>query len=391
MKKYYFDNSATTQLDQDVFEKMRLYFTLQYGNANSVYSLGRESAFAVDTARRDIANALSCLPNEIYFTSGGSESDNWAIKGIALANKDKGNKIIISSIEHPAIINSTKWLENLGFEVVYLPVSPEGFVTVSALKGVIDDKTILVSIMTANNEIGTIQPIKELCAIAHEYGAYFHTDAVQAVGYVDINVKNTNVDLLTVSAHKFYGPKGIGFLYVKNGVKIDKLIHGGHQEKSMRGGTTNTPLIVGLSQSFVRAIDCMESNVTNVGKIRDYFIEKIVREIPNVIINGDEPKLAQNANVTFVGVTATALLFNLDMKGVMCSAGSACSSGSVSPSHVLTALGIKIEDALASLRFTFSKYNTFDEIDEAVIIIKDCVTSLREKQAVLYFNNEINA
>ena len=391
MKKYYFDNSATTQLDQDVFEKMRQYFTLQYGNANSVYSLGRESAFAVDTARRDIANALSCLPNEIYFTSGGAESDNWAIKGIALANKDKGNKIIISSIEHPAIINSTKWLENLGFEVVYLPVSPEGFVTVSALKGVIDDKTILVSIMTANNEIGTIQPIKELCAIAHEYGAYFHTDAVQAVGYVDINVKNTNVDLLTVSAHKFYGPKGIGFLYVKNGVKIDKLIHGGHQEKSMRGGTTNTPLIVGLSQSFVRAIDCMESNITNVGKIRDYFIEKIVREIPNVIINGDEPKLAQNANVTFVGVTATALLFNLDMKGVMCSAGSACSSGSVSPSHVLTALGIKIEDALSSLRFTFSKYNTFDEIDEAVIIIKDCVTSLTEKQAVLYFNNEINA
>lgn len=391
MNKFYFDNSATTQLDVDVFEKMRPYFCEQYGNANSVYSLGRDSSYVIDRARRDIANALSCKVDEIYFTSGGSESDNWAIKGVALANKNKGNKIIVSSIEHPAIINSCKWLENLGFEVVYLPASKEGFVTISSLQEVIDNHTILVSIMTANNEIGTIQPIKELCDLSHKYGAYFHTDAVQAVGYVDVNVKSTNVDLLTVSAHKFYGPKGIGFLYVKNGVKIDKLVHGGHQEKSMRGGTSNTPLIVGLSTSFVRAVNSLDMNVASVGKIRDYFVSKILENIPDVYINGAEPKLAQNANITFKGVPATALLFNLDMKGVMCSAGSACSSGSVSPSYVLTSIGLKMDDALSSLRFTFSKYNTFDEVDEAVKIIKDCVISLREKQAVLYLNNEKNA
>ena len=390
MKKYYFDNSATTQLDEDVFEKMRPYFSTSYGNANSVYSLGRESSYAVDTARRNIANALSCKVDEIYFTSGGTESDNWAIKGVALANKNKGNKIIVSSIEHPAVINSCKWLECFGFEIVYLPVNNDGVVNVSTLEEAIDNNTILVSIMTANNEIGTIQPIKELCSIAHKYGAYFHTDAVQAVGYVDINVKDTDVDLLTVSAHKFYGPKGIGFLYVKNGIKIDKLIHGGHQEKSMRGGTTNTPLIIGLTESFVQAVNSIKNSVENVGKIRDYFIKKIEEKIPDVKINGNEPKLAQNANVTFVGVSATALLFNLDMKGVLCSAGSACASGSVSPSYVLTAIGLKTEDALSSLRFTFSKHNTLNEVDEAVEIIKDCVLSLREKQAVLYFNNEKN-
>lgn len=388
MRKFYFDNSATTQLDEDVFEKMRPYFSMCYGNGNSVYSLGRESSYAIDTARRNIANALSCRADEIYFTSGGTESDNWAIKGIALANKDKGNKIIVSSIEHPAVINSCKWLEGLGYEIVYLPVDINGFVSATALENAIDSNTILVSIMTANNEIGTIQSIKELCAITHKHGAYFHTDAVQAVGYVDINVKNTGVDLLTVSAHKFYGPKGVGFLYVKNGIKIDKLIHGGHQEKSMRGGTSNTPLIVGLAESFVRAINSVDSSVESVSRIRDYFVSKIVENIPDVKINGGEPKLAQNANIAFLNVSATALLFNLDMKGVMCSAGSACASGSVSPSYVLTSIGLKNDDALSSLRFTFSKYNTLQEIDEAVKIIKDCVLDLREKQAVLYFKND---
>lgn len=377
MKKIYLDYSATTPISLSVKNAMTPYFTEYFANADSLYDWGRQCAYAVDGARRTIASLISAKPEEIFFTSGGSESDNWAIKGIAFANKNKGNHIITSQIEHPAVMNTCKWLENNGFEVTYLPVDKNGLISEETLSNAIKDTTVLISVMTVNNEIGTIQPICSLAKIAKEKGVYFHTDAVQAVGYENINVKETNVDAMSLSAHKFFGPKGIGILYIKKGTRIDKLIHGGHQELAMRGGTTNVPLIVGMAQALK---DCMSnSNECNVkvGQLKDRFEKRILSEIPNTYVNGGCNRVSHNCNITFVGVEASVLLFRLDMEGVFASAGSACSSGSVEPSHVLKAIGLSDADAKSTLRFSFSTLTTDEEIDRAIEIIKKCVNSLR--------------
>ena len=377
MEKIYLDYSATTPINSEVLSTMMPYLTTEFANADSVYEVGRNSSYALDDARRKIASLIRANPEEIYFTSGGSESDNWAIKGIAFANKNKGKHIITSSIEHPAIINACKWLEENGFTITYLPVDNNGLVSTTVLEQAIKNDTILVSIMSVNNEVGSVQNIKELTKIAHDKGVYFHTDAVQAVGYEDIGVKETNVDLMTISSHKFFGPKGVGFLYVKKGVLLEKLIHGGHQERSMRGGTSNTPLVVGMAKAMEIALYNAKENSAKVEKIRNLFEEKILETIPNVCINCKENRVAHNSSITFYGIDSSVLLFRLDMEGVFASAGSACSSGSLEPSYVLKAIGLSDEDAKSTLRFSFSHLTTEEEILIAVEKIKTCVESLR--------------
>ena len=377
MEKIYLDYSATTPINSEVLSTMMPYLTTEFANADSVYEVGRNSSYALDDARRKIASLIRANPEEIYFTSGGSESDNWAIKGIAFANKNKGKHIITSSIEHPAIINACKWLEENGFTITYLPVDNNGLVSATALEQAIKNDTILVSIISVNNEVGSVQNIKELTKIAHDKGVYFHTDAVQAVGYEDISVKETNVDLMTISSHKFFGPKGVGFLYVKKGVLLEKLIHCGHQERSMRGGTSNTPLVVGMAKAMEIALYNAKENSAKVEKIRNLFEEKILEIIPNVCINCKENRVAHNSSITFYGIDSSVLLFRLDMEGVFASAGSACSSGSLEPSYVLKAIGLSDEDAQSTLRFSFSHLTTEEEILIAVEKIKTCVESLR--------------
>ncbi|MBE5731507.1 MAG: cysteine desulfurase [Clostridiales bacterium] len=377
MQKIYLDYSATTPLSDLAFNAMKPYFSHVFANADSLYEWGRECAYAVDGARREIASLIGAKPEEIFFTSGGSESDNWALKGIAFANKDKGNHIITTQIEHPAIINTCKWLENNGFEVTYLPVDKYGLVNENDLKHAIKPQTILISVMFVNNEIGTIQPIKKLASIAKEKNVYFHTDAVQAIGYEDVNVSELNVDMISLSAHKFFGPKGLGVLYVKKGTRIDNLVHGGHQELAMRGGTTNTPLIVGTATALKNAISEKDKVRAKVEALRNRFEKRILNEIPNTYINGNSNRIAHNCSVTFVGVESSVLLFRLDMEGVFASAGSACSSGSIEPSHVLKAIGLSDVDAKSTLRFSFSMLTTVQEVDFAVDVIKKCVSSLR--------------
>jgi cysteine desulfurase len=356
---------------------MQPYFIEAFANADSVYEEGRKSSYALDDARRKIANLIGAKPEEIYFTSGGSESDNWAIKGVAFANKNKGNHIITTAIEHPAVMNTCKWLQENGYTVTYLPVNSNGVVSKSDLENAIKDDTILVSIMSVNNEVGAIQNIKELALVARERGVYFHTDAVQALGYENINVGETGVDLLSLSAHKFFGPKGIGILYVKKSVCIEKLIHGGHQERSMRGGTSNVPLAVGMACAMDSALKNASENPNKTRMIRDYFEELITSQIPEIKINCRESRVAHNSSVTFRGVEASVLLFRLDMEGVFASAGSACSSGSVEPSHVLKAIGLTDEEAKSTLRFSFSHKTTKEEVVLAVEKIKTCILSLR--------------
>lgn len=377
MKKIYLDYSATTPVSDLVFNEMKSYFSHTFANADSLYEWGRECAYAVDKARREIAGLIGAKPEEIYFTSGGSESDNWAIKGISFANKNKGNHIITSQIEHPAVINTCKWLEENGFEVTYLPVDKYGLVSENDLKNAIRPQTILVSVMLVNNEIGAIQPICNLARIAKENGVYFHSDAVQGVGYESIDVNVLGVDLMSLSAHKFFGPKGVGILYVRKGTKIDKLIHGGHQELAMRGGTTNTPLIVGTACALKKAIEDIEVANEKVNAMRNRFEKRVLTEIPNTYANGDNKRVAHNCSITFCGIEASVLLFRLDMEGVFASAGSACSSGSIEPSHVLKAIGLSDADAKSTLRFSFSSLTTDDEVDKAVDVIKKCVQSIR--------------
>ena len=376
MKKIYLDYSATTPLSDNALTAMTPYFAMNFSNADSLYGWGRNCASAVDSARRKIASILKVKPEEIFFTSGGTESDNWAIKGIAFANKDKGRHIITTQIEHPAIINTCKWLENNGFTITYLPVDKNGLVDEHELKNAIRNDTILVSIMYVNNEIGCVQPIENLAKIAKERNVYFHTDAVQAVGYESVDVDILGVDLMSLSAHKFFGPKGLGILYVKKGVRIDNLLHGGHQELSKRGGTTNTPLIVGTSCALEDATEKIKANNQKVRTLRDYFENKILTQIPNAYVNGGAKRVAHNSSITFVGIRSSVLLFKLDMEGVFASAGSACSSGSLEPSHVLKAIGLSDEDATSTLRFSFSTLTTQDEVDKSVEIIKKCVLSL---------------
>jgi cysteine desulfurase len=378
MNTMYFDNSATTKISKEVLDSMMAYLTEKYGNPSSIYSLGRESKKGIDDSRDRIAKALGCESKEIYFTNSGTESDNWAIKGVAFANKNKGNHIITSSIEHHAVLHTCKYLEKHGFEITYLPVQSNGIVDINKLKEAIREDTILISIMWANNEIGTIQPIKEIGDIAKEKGIYFHTDAVQAVGNIDIDLSKHNIDLLSFSGHKLNGPKGIGVLYIKDGVKIDNLLHGGGQERGKRASTENVASIVGLGTAVEFATKDIEKKSEYLIRLREKCIGGILDKIPETIVNGDRSKrLPGNVNVCFKYIEGESILLMLDQLGICASSGSACTSGSLDPSHVLLAIGLPHEIAHGSLRLSFSKDNTEKEIDYLLEVLPDIVNKLR--------------
>ena len=379
MKHIYLDNSATTRLDDEVLKEMMPYLTEEYGNASSIYKLGRNTRNVVETAREKVAKAINAEPEEIYFTSGGTESDNTAIRGIAYNNKKKGNHIITSKIEHPAVLETCKQLEKEGFKVSYIDVDENGIIDLEQLKNSIQDTTILISIMFANNEIGTIQPIKEIGTIARENNIYFHTDSVQAVGSLKIDVKEMNIDSLSMSAHKFYGPKGIGVLYVKKGIIFQKFMNGGHQERNKRAGTENVPAIVGMGKAIEIAYRDLEKHTKQIKELRDYYINQVKDKIPYIKINGDmEKRLHGNSNISFRFIEGEGLLLNLDLKGICASSGSACTSGSLDPSHVLLAIGLPHEIAHGSLRISIGKYNTEEEIDYLVENLVEIVGRLRE-------------
>lgn len=377
--KIYFDHAATTPCDKRVVDAMIPYFTGEFGNADSQHAYGRETAKAVADAREKIANLIGCKPNELYFTGSGTEADNWALKGAALHNRDKGNRVIISSIEHHAILNAAEWLEKNGFKVTRLPVDKTGLISPSDLEKVIDDKTTVVSVMYVNNEVGTVEPIRELAEIAHRHGALFHSDCVQAIPYMKIDVKELGVDLMSMSGHKFYGPKGIGALYIRNGVKLDKLICGGGQERSQRGGTTNTPLVVGMAEALEIASKEMTANNAFIERLRDRFVDRVLKEIPYVRFNGNkEHRIPSVANFSFEFVEGEGILMLMDFNGIAVSSGSACSSGSLDPSHVLLAMGVPIEVSHGSIRFSFGKDNTMEEVDYTVDKLKETISKLRE-------------
>lgn len=377
-KLIYLDNAATTKTSPEVVEAMLPYFTEQYGNASAVYGLGQESKEAINKARTEIAGVLGAKENEIYFTAGGSESDNWALKAVAEAYAGKGKHIITSKIEHHAILHTCEYLESQGFEVTYLDVDEFGEVKLSELKKAIRPDTILISIMFANNEIGTIQPIKEIGEIAHEHGILFHTDAVQAFGQVPINVDELHIDMLSSSGHKLHGPKGIGFLYIRKGVKIRSFIHGGAQERKRRAGTENVSGIVGYGKAASIASATLEEREAKETELRDYLIGRILKEVPYTRLNGHPKKrLPNNANFSFQFVEGESLLIMLDMKGICGSSGSACTSGSLDPSHVLLAIGLPHEIAHGSLRLTLSEETTKEDIDYTVEAVKEIVEKLR--------------
>ena len=374
----YLDNAATTKVDHEVFEAMNPYFEEVYGNASSMYSFAGKARKAVDDAREVIADYLGAKAREIYFTAGGSESDNWALKAVAYAKKEKGKHIITSKIEHHAILHTCEYLEKNGFEVTYLDVDEHGLVSIEKLKQAIREDTILISIMFANNEIGTIEPIKEIGAVAHEHGIVFHTDAVQAYGHVPINVDEMNIDLLSASGHKINGPKGIGILYIRDSVKIGAFVHGGAQERGRRAGTHNTPGIVGFAKATELAVQNMEKRADHERKLRDYLIDRVLKEIPYSRLNGHPTKrLSNNANFCFRFIEGESLLIMLDQKGICGSSGSACTSGSLDPSHVLLAIGLPHEIAHGSLRLTLSEKTTKEEIDYTVDQLKQIVDRLR--------------
>ena len=380
MEKIYLDHAATTGVDPEVLKEMLPYFTEIFGNGSSQHFFGREALEAIDNAREIVAKSLNCRSTEIYFVSGGSEADNMAIKGYALAHKDKGNHIITSKIEHPAVLETCRKLEKYGFEVTYLDVDKEGFVSKEALEGAIKDNTILISIMMVNNEIGTIEPIKELAAIAKAHNIAFHTDAVQAVGNIPVDVKDLGVDMLSLSAHKFYGPKGVGVLYKKNGVKIQRFLDGGEQERNLRASTLNTPGIVGCAKAMELAIEHMEENNKKTREVRDYFVKRVMETIPHIYYNGPkdpEKRIPGNSDFSFIGIEGEGILFHLDLHGIAVSSGSACSSGSLDPSHVLLAIGIPMEVAHGSIRFSFGKENTIEQAEYTVNVLAETVKQLR--------------
>lgn len=380
-KRIYLDNSATTYTDKEVLQKMLPYFSEVYGNGSSQHFFGREALCAIDEAREKVAKAIGAKPSEIYFTSGGTESDNWAIKGIARANRQKGNHIITTCIEHPAVIKTCQALEKEGFEVTYLPVDSEGFVTAQQVEDAITDKTVLISVMAANNEVGTIEPIREIGAVAKKHKIPFHTDAVQAIGNVEIDVVADNIDLLSMSGHKFYGPKGIGVLYKRNGLRIDRFMDGGEQERNMRASTLNTPGIVGLGAAIEIAVRDMRKNNEHIAKLRDYFVSEVQKNIPDIYFNGSKDmsrRLASNANFSFEYIEGESILMRLDLAGIAVSSGSACSSGSLEPSYVLLSLGVPIEVAHGSIRFSFGKSNTMEETQYVLQKLYETVNSLRE-------------
>ena len=375
----YLDHSATTYVKPDVAAAMAPYHSENFGNPSSIYRIARTTRNAVDTARMQVAKALGAEPDEIYFTSGGSESDNWAIKGIAFANRKKGNHIITSAIEHHAVIHTCQYLEKQGFTVTYLPVDEFGLVNPAALEAAITDQTILVSIMYANNEIGTIEPIADLGAIAKKHKIPFHTDAVQAIGNVQIDVKAQNIDLLSLSAHKFYGPKGVGVLYIKKGTKIDNLIHGGGQERRRRAGTENIAGIVGLGKAIELATADIEGHNARIRALRDRLRDGILTTIPSSRLNGHPVKrLPGNINISFEFIEGESMLLWLDDEGICASTGSACTSGSLEPSHVLLATGLPVEISHGSLRLTLGDVNTDADVDFVLEILPRVVQKLRD-------------
>ena len=377
-ERIYLDNAATTQVSPEVLSAMVPCFSNIYGNPSSVHGFGRDAKMMLDIAREKVANAIGAKKTEIYFTGGGSESDNWAIKGTAIANAGKGRHIITSAIEHHAVLHACAALEKQGYSVTYLPVDKEGFVDPEDVKKAIRPDTILVTVMMANNEIGTIEPVEEIGKICREAGVYFHTDAVQAVGNMHIDVAKMNIDMLSLSAHKFHGPKGVGALYIRNGVKIANLIDGGAQERSKRAGTENLPSIVGLGKAIEVATRDIDTKIAYESALRDKLLTRIVNEIPETRINGPlKNRLPGNANVCIKYIEGEGMLLMLDMQGIAASSGSACTSGSLDPSHVLLAIGLDHETAHGSLRLSLSSLNTEEEIDKTVDVLKASVERLR--------------
>lgn len=376
MEVKYFDNSATTRIKEEVLTEMFPFLSREYGNPSSLYSIGRKSKRAIEEARKRVASLINCNSEEIYFTSCGSESDNTALKGIAYANSNKGKHIITSKIEHPAILHSCQNLEKKGFEVTYLDVDKNGFVNLQTLENSIRQDTILISVMFANNEIGTIEPIQEIAKIAHKNRIIFHTDAVQACGNIPIDVQKMDIDMLSLSGHKIYAPKGIGALYVKKGIEFERFMDGGHQEKNKRSGTENVAEIVALGKACQIAEKNMEQYQNKLKLLRDYCLEKMKKSFSNIHINGTmEKRLPGNINLSFEGQDATELLYKLDEMGICASGGSACSSGDNSPSHVLTAIGLPSELAKGAIRFTFGDFNTKDDVDYLIAAIAHLIPS----------------
>lgn len=377
-KIIYLDYSATTPIDKDVLDEMQPYFSEFYGNPSSVSEFSKEVKMAIDVARGKVAEAINCKREEVFFTSGGTESDNWALIGTAIAKREKGNHIITSTIEHPAILNTCRYLEKLGFKITYAPVDKYGIVNLEYIKRAITPKTILVSVMFANNEIGSIEPIRELGEICKNNNIVFHTDAVQAIGHVPVDVKELKIDMLSMSAHKFYGPKGIGVLYIKKGIKIDSYLHGGEQERAKRAGTENTAAIVGLGKAIEKSnLDMPNENIRLIG-LRDRFIQEILK-IKDTELNGDmNNRLPGNVNICFNGVEAETLLMALDLRGICASVGSACSAGSLEPSHVLMSLGLSEKKAKSSIRFSFGKWTTEEEINYTITMLKDIINNIKE-------------
>ena len=378
-ERIYLDNAATTNLSAEVINAMVPVMNNTFGNSSSMHSFGRESADLIDQSREIIAETINAKSDEIYFTSSGSEANSWALVGIALANRNKGNHIIVSKIEHPSILEACKFLQNDGFNVTYLDVDNNGFINFAELMRAINSNTILISIMSANNEIGTIQNIKAISQTAHEKGIIFHTDAVQLYGNMNIDVEDLGIDAMSISAHKIYGPKGVGALYLSNKVKIDSIIFGGGQERSKRGGTSNTAGIVGFAKAADIAHRDMKTNNYKLRSLSEYFVSKLTTSIENIILNANtRQKLANIISVTFVGVDGESLLTKLDMNGVAVSTGSACSSESLTVSHVMKAIGLNNDDARCSVRFSIGKNNSYDELDKAIAVIVKSVEELRE-------------
>ncbi len=381
-KLIYMDNAATTSTAPEVVSAMLPFFTEYYGNPSSVYNFAQKSKMAIEDAREIIADSIGAAKsNEIYFTGGGSESDNWALKSAAFGLRDKGNHIITTKIEHHAILNTCAYLEKNGFEVTYLDVDSEGFVSLEDIENTITDKTILISVMFANNEIGTIEPVREIGEIAHKHGILFHTDAVQAMCHVPINVTEMNIDLLSASAHKFHGPKGVGFMYMKNTAKLEPFIHGGAQERARRAGTSNVPGIVGMGQAVKLALGTLDKDTRTIINMRNYIVDRILGEIPDVTFDGAEigslKRLPSNMHFCFKDVSGDSLLIMLDMNGICASSGSACAAGSIDPSHVLLAIGRNSDEAKGALRLSIDKDLTREDADYAIDALKAAVARLR--------------
>lgn len=380
MKIRYFDNSATTRVKEEVLQEMFPYFCEEYGNPSSMYSVGREAKRALEKARVRVAKLINCKPKEIYFTGCGSESDNTAIKGIAYRNRKKGNHIITSKIEHPAVLHTCQSLEKHGFEVTYLNVDKDGFINLSELENSIKPNTILISIMFANNEIGTIEPIREISKIAKKHNIIFHTDAVQACGNVDIDVRKLGIDMLSLSGHKLYAPKGVGALYVKEGIEFEKFMDEGHQERDKRGGTENVAEIVGLGKAAELAKNNLEKHQEHLRTLRDYYIKNIEEKIPDAKLNGPrENRLPGNANFSFPGINGEELLIHLDERGICASSGSACTTGSMDPSHVLVAIGLDKNMSKGALRTSFGEENTLEDVDFLVDSLVEILNKMRNQ------------